>query len=311
METINTPNSLLQLIANFPDNDSCIKHYEQVRWSGVPFCPNCGNEKYYIINKGKLYKCTNNQCYKRYNAFTGTIFENSKIPFRTWFLAIYIATNHKKGISSCQLARDLNITQKTAWFILSRIREMLKEKAPVMLNNTVEIDETYIGGKISNKHKKHRALTKMKQGNGSQNKTMVFGLLEREGNVKTIMVDKANGSTLKPLISEIVKEGSTIVTDGFSAYTGLKKQYKHETVNHLKDEYVRGDFHTNSIEGFWSQLKRGIYGIYHQVSPKHLHRYCDEFSFRYNTRKYSEGQRFDTALSQSDKRLTYENLING
>ncbi|OKL39179.1 IS1595 family transposase [Pontibacter flavimaris] len=301
-------NSLLQLLDFFNDEETCKAFLGQQRWGDTPSCPHCGCTKAYVTNRG--FKCSEKTCYKKFTVTTGTIFENTKIKLRTWFAAMYLVTAHKKGISSLQLSRDLNITQKTAWFVLHRIREMLREKAPQMLEGTVECDETYVGGKAENKHKKVRKELREK-GTGYVNKTPVFGLLQREGNVHTFVMSKEDGATLKPILREKVSASAMVVTDGFGAYGDLHKEFKaHEIINHAQDEYVRGEFHTNSIEGFWSQLERGIYGIYHNVSPKHLHRYCHEFGYRYNNRKVTDCARFHDAVNKvGNTRLTYKALI--
>jgi len=277
-----------------------------LRWNGEPVCPHCGHEKSYKFKDQKTYKCA--KCRKKYNATVGTIFENTKIPLCKWFWAIYIATSHKKGISSLQLAKDIAVTQKTAWFILHRIREMLKSNAPEMLTGAVELDETYVGGKSINWHADKRK--KMREaGTGYIHKTPVFGLLQRGGNVHTEMPKEATGRYLKPIILDKVKPGTVVMTDGFGAYYGLNEIYQHVVVNHQLGQYVVGEWHTNSIENFWSLLKRGVIGIYHYVSPKHLHRYCNEFAFRYNTRKVSETERFNIAVaSVNGKRVRYSEL---
>ena len=184
---------------------------------------------------------------------------------------------------------------------------MLKAKAPYMLNSTVEIDETYVGGLSKHKHKNERE--KIIAGRGYTNKTMVFAILDRKDGVWTKMVDKVDGEYLKPIIRERIDKSTRIITDGFGAYYGLDKEYKHEIINHQQDEWYRDGWHTNSIEGFFSQLKRGIFGIYHHVSPKHLQRYCDEFSFRYNTRKANEDGRFNYSFVNVERRLKYKELI--
>jgi len=300
MET--TFKNLIELQKHFSNEETCWNHLEQLRWNGKVICPFCNSEKHYKFKNSRTYKCKD--CKKKFNAKVGTIFENTTIPLSKWFVSIYIATSHKKGISSCQLAKDIGVTQKTAWFILHRIREMLKVKAPYMLNSKVEIDETFIGGKEMFKHK-----SKRENIDGYVKKTMVFAILQRQGNVWTKMVNKVDGKTLKPIIRQHVDKSTMLITDGFGAYTGLNKEYHHETVNHIQEEYVRGEWHTNTIEGYFSQLKRSIYGIYHHVSPKHLERYCNESSFRYNTRKQKEDERFNYSFLNCNSRLKYQDLI--
>ncbi len=305
--------SLPQLLDFFKDEQAGIEYYENIRWNGNPVCPHCGSEKPYKTNRG--YKCSNKDCHKKFTVRVGTIFENSKIPFRIWFAAIYLATTHKKGISSVQLSIDLGITQKTAWFVLHRIREMLKEKAPKMLGetNTVEVDETYIGGKEKNKHAhKRRSLddkTKLNNGAAFVDKKVVIGIIERNGKVVLKHVPRATKENMVELIHKHVPKGSKIYTDEFAGYSNLGRNYTHDTVKHAFSIYVAGDVHTNTIENFWSVLKRGLYGVYHQVSEKHLERYLDEFASRFNTRDLSSQGRFDNFLSQSESVLSYKKLI--
>ncbi|WP_419803525.1 IS1595 family transposase [Mucilaginibacter sp.] len=299
--------SLLQVLDFFKEEKTCIDYLAQQRWGATPSCPHCGNVSAYTTNRG--YKCKAKECGKKFTVITGTTFENTKISLRLWFAAMYLCTAHKKGISSLQLSRDLNITQKTAWFLLHRIREMLAINNSEPLTGTVEVDETYVGGKKINKHKSVRA--KLKDGTGYVNKTPIVAMLQRDGNIVTVVSPIANGETIKPFIYKHVAPGSTVITDGFGAYKGLDKTYTHEVVNHHQNEYVsEKGFHTNTIEGFWSQLKRGIIGIYHQVSPKHLHRYAHEFGYKYNTRKQLDTFRFsETVKLCNKKRLTYAQLI--
>jgi len=248
--------TLPQLLDYFKDNRVCVDFLALQRWNGTPTCPHCDSEKVYVTNRG--YKCANKECYKKFTVISGTMFENTKIDLRTWFAAMYLCTNHKKGISSVQLASDLGITQKTAWFLMHRIREMLKDNAPEMLDDTVEIDETFVGGKRSNMHaSKRKELSKL--GGGYMHLTPVFGLLERHGKVKTMVLSEVNKETLLPIIRKIVDRNSTIVTDNFAGYKGLKHEFKaHKVVSHGTGEYVRGKWHTNTIEGYWSLLKRAF-----------------------------------------------------
>jgi transposase-like protein len=239
-------------------------------------------------------------CHRQFSVKVGTIFEDSALPLQKWFFAIYMFSAHKKGISSRQLGKDISVRQGTAWYMLHRIREAMRPKTTnFQLKNIVEVDETYIGGKH------HRG----KRGRGSENKTVVLGLAERQGEVRTQPIIRVNSRTLQGIIRENISKEATLITDDWMAYSNLSREYKHETINHGIKEYVRGMVHTNNIENFWSLLKRGIVGIYHQVSSKHLHRYCDEFQFRYNARKINDTNRFDLALSRCEGRLMYKDLV--
>lgn len=305
--------SLPQLLDHFKNEKTCIEYYEQIRWGNNPACPHCGSLNPYKTTRG--YKCSDSDCYKKFTVKVGTIFENSKIPFRIWFAAIYLATTHKKGISSVQLALDLGITQKTAWFVLHRIREMLKDKAPKMLGsaNMVEIDEAYVGGKEKNKHKSKKRSEKYphlkNDGTPYKPKTMVIGLVERGGDIVLKKVDRAVNYEVQPHIDIHVKEGATINTDESSIYRNLGINYTHDTVVHSAKQYVVGNTHTNTIENFWSVLKRGLYGVYHHVSDKHFESYLNEYAGRFNTRNLSSQERFELFLTQSESVLSYKTLI--
>lgn len=304
--------SLPQLLDHFREEKTCIEYYEKIRWNGKPVCPHCGTEKPYRTNRG--FKCSDKDCHKKFTVRVGTVFENSKISFRIWFAAIYLCTAHKKGISSVQLAIDLGITQKTAWFVLHRVREMLKDKAPQMLgeNKIVEADEAYVGGRERNKHHIKRRSNQnpdlTNEGKPYKQKKTVIGIIERDGKVVLKYIPSANKENMLTFIKKHVPEGSKIYTDEFRGYAQLNKRYSHETVRHAIHVYVAGNVHTNSIENFWSILKRGLYGVYHQVSDKHIERYLNEFAARFNTRKHATDERFELFLGQSEGRLSYKNL---
>ena len=298
--------SIFDLLKAFPTEQACIDHLEKLSWDGSPVSPFDASGKVYKC-AGNKYKCKNTGKY--FNVRTGTIFDNTKIPLQKWFLALYVFSSHKKGISSHQLAKDISVTQKSAWFLLHRLRYAFDhpnfQKA---LGNIVEIDEAFIGGEAKNKHanKKNRN----EDGNTIHEKQPVIGMKERDGNIVAIVVPDRNKETILPVIRNVVDKDSTIMTDDYSAYNDLKKDYSHFSVNHSAKEYVNAMAHTNGIENFWSHLKRGIDGIYHWVSKEHLQSYVDEFTLRFNTRKLCTQSRFDLVLSAvSNKRLTYKELI--
>lgn len=304
-------NSLIDFIREFPDDAACLRHLEQIRWADdaghvAPRCPHCDGAKAYSIESGKRYKCA--ACRKKFTVLVGTIFENTKIPLQKWFLAIYFACNDKKGVSSCQLAKNIGVTQKSAWFMLHRIREMLCDKAPELLEGEIETDETYIGGKEGWKHANKR--TPNNRGRSTKTKTPVFGMVEREsGHTRFVVVEDASGETLQAEIVPAVKPGSTIHSDEWIGYRGLSALYQHEVIKHKEGEYVRGSVHTNTIENRWSHFRRTLTGTYHQVSRKHLSRYADESAFRLNTREMKEGERFDRTVAGCEGRLTYAELV--
>lgn len=296
--------SFIDILKLLNDKTSCREFLEKYRWQGDPVCPHCGDrDKHYKLkSRGEfqgLYKCK--CCRKRFTVLIGTMFEGSNVPLVKWFYAIYIFLSHKKGISSVQLSKDIGVTQKTAWFMLNRIRHNCKGKIPIDFDGETQIDETYVGGKNKNRIKKN-------QGRSLKTKTPVVGLISN-GKAYTIVVPNTGGKVLKTIVRTLVKQGSTIVTDGWKGYNGLSSEYIHKVIEHSNGVYVKDGFHTNSIEGFWSHLKRGIIGVYHLVSPKHLSKYCDEFEFRYNTRDMSDGLRFTMFIATSYKRLKYKDLV--
>lgn len=299
--------NILDFQKEFNSEEKCREYLEQQRWNGTPACPFCGSINVHRFPNGKIFKCKEKGCRSKFSVTVGTIYENTKIPLTKWFLATYILSVHSKGISSLQLASWLGVTQKTAWHLNHRIREMLTNNAPELLEGIVEVDETYVGGSLKNIHAKKKEALK-----GLDNKTMVFGAVQRNGKVKTKVIPETNLENVSKAIEEFVALDSTMVTDEHHAYNKVGLKYNHKKINHRGKEYVRKDdilVHTNTIEGYWSILKRQIDGIHHSVSPKHLHRYCNESAFRYNNKGVFQDERFAAALANCNGSLKYKTLI--
>lgn len=298
--------SILDLIKAFPDEQTCINHLESLRWNDNVISPFDETSKVYKCKDNK-YRCKNTGKY--FNVKTNTIFDNTKLGLQKWFLAVYIITSHKKGISSLQLSRDLDITQKSAWFMLQRIRKCFGIENDSELDNEVEADETYIGGKNKNRHSEKKF--EGSQGRSSKDKTPVVGMVEREGKLNAKAVEDVKHATLsREIINNVKESAAKLYTDEWLGYKGLERIYDHSIVKHNQSQYVVGRIHTNTIEGFWSLLKRGIVGIYHFTSKKHLQKYVDEFVFRYNTRNYTTENRFNfLILNIANNRVTYNQLI--
>ena len=274
--------SVLDLLKAFPDEQTCINHLTELRCNGNIVSPFDSTSKVYVCKDNK-YRCKNTGKY--FNVRTATLFDNTKVELRKWFLAIYIGTSHKKGISSLQLSKDIDVTQKTAWFMLQRIRNCFGFDESIKSDNEVEINETYVGDEVKNRSTAKRAeFHSNGRQTGMNDKTPVLGILKRGGNVKGFVLQKAHGETIKPILRQNIDRSAIVVTDGFGAYNGIGNHFKkHIIVNHQNNEYTNGAFSTNHIENFWSLFKRGIFGIYHFTSQKHLQKYANEFVFRYNT----------------------------
>lgn len=300
--------SCFDFMEMFPTEGATIKYLEDKLWGNGRKCPQCSQIDNSTSCKSKkgFYQCKN--CRKEFSVKIGTIFESSRVPLKKWFYSIYLLQTSRKGISSMQLSKEIGVTQKTAWFILQRLREacgVLDQK----MYGVIEIDETYIGGKEKNRHESK----KKQEGRGPAGKTPIIGIREREGNIKGVCVKNTTKEVVHDLINNTVEKKSVIYTDEHRSYLGLKN-YKHSFVNHSAKEYVRDQAHTNGIESVWAVLKRGYNGIYHHWSKKHMQKYINEFMFRFNEGNCSNDtiDRIDSLLRLSKgKRLTYKGLIYG
>lgn len=291
----------------FHNEEAARKYLEEIRWPDGPVCAHCGSDSRITVLKGKAHRpgllfC--GECRKQFSVTVGTVFERSKVPLHKWVLATHLLCSSKKGISSHQIHRTLGVTYKTAWFMTHRIREAMYDKATDKLggpgsSGIVEVDETYFG-KVQG------------QGGGGHlgKKQKIFALLERGGQVRAFHVDSVNAKTLKPILEQQISKAARLMTDSSPVYTKITSEFKsHETVNHNIKEYARGDVTTNTIEGYFGILKRGIKGVYQHVGDEHLIRYCNEFSFRYSNHKISDSERTDKALKGiGGKRLTYRRI---
>ncbi len=289
----------LQFAKSFPDEESCIRYFEKIRWKDGVVSPFDPSSKVYKC-KGNKYRCRNTGKY--FDVKTGTAFACTKLPLQYWFYAMFLFLSHKRGVSSCQLARDLGVTQKTAWNMLTKIREYMACLNIGELEHEVEIDETFVGGKNKNRHKDKKV--EKCQGRSFKDKVPVFGMFQRGGRLIAKTVENTQAKTLAPLISKHIRANSVIYTDGWD-YGGLNRKYEQRSVDHSKNfygtTYVTEDgelvmTNTNSIENAWSHLKRMIFGTYYHVSKQHMQKYVDEFVFRFNTKKSTDYERFDLYL---------------
>ena len=301
-------NSLIQVTDYFNSEAICKQTIAEHRWgNGDVVYPYCG-ETHCKLGKDGRYYCAD--CKNKFSVTVGTIFENTKISLRKWFIAMYLISSHKKGVSSLQLSRDIKVTQKTAWFILHKIRGLYGQSDAESLKGTVEMDEMYLGGRETNKHESKKV--DGTQGRSTKTKTPIFGMIEREGKAVVTKVEDTKGSTLMPIIEQFVEDGATTYTDEASIYNGLAKNgYVHEFVNHSQREYVKAsDIHTNGIEGFWAHFKRVIFSTYHCVSKDYLQRYIDEQVYRWNTRDEKTSMRFCDMFTKAVKSYDYVDVLS-
>jgi len=301
-----TPHTLQQAIIFFSDADRCFEYAKELRWAdGVIACPRCGSDKNSFVKTRRLWLCKG--CKKQFTVKVGTVMEDSPIGLDKWMAAMWMLANCKNGVSSYEIHRNLGVTQKTAWFLLHRIRTAMTDETGKIGGNgaPVEIDETFVGGKVINMHKHKRVESNAKGGN----KAVVFGMLERGGRVKARVIADRKRQQIEPAMTDGINHGADIITDEFSTYHFTSDAYNREIVNHAV-EYVNGHVHTNGIENFWSLLKRGLKGTYISVEPFHLDAYVAEQVFRYNNRKDSDDStRFQSVMSSvAGKRLTYGEL---
>lgn len=304
-----TPKTLQQAIRYFSDEQVCIDTIAKMRWPNGPVCPKCGNGEHYYLATQKRWKCK--KCTKQFSVKVGTIFEDSPISLDKWLAALWMLVNCKNGISSYEVGRALGLTQKSAWFVLHRLRLALQEQSLIKIGGVgkpVEVDETFIGGAARHMHKAKRAIRITST--GMKDKTPVIGILERGGKVRTSVVPSRRKKVLQSEIKKNVSGGSILFTDSLPSYEGMESEYAHKVIDHAV-AYVDGQIHTNGLENYWSLLKRGLKGTYVSVETFHLFRYLDEQAFRFNNRAtkdnpMNDADRFDLALSQiAGKRLTF------
>jgi transposase-like protein len=310
------PKTLQQVIRHYSDPETCIHAVAAARWPKGVECPACEGKNHYYLKTRHIWKCK--ECGRQFSVKLGTIFEDSPIGLEKWLTAMWLLASCKNGISSYEVGRAIGVTQRTAWFMMHRIRAAVQENSLMRLPQSggpVEVDETFIGGKARNMHAGRKAkLRKQASGlRGGNAKTIVMGMLERGGKVKAVVIPERKSRIVEQIIRDSVEPGANIMTDQATCYDNLHKEFEHEIVNHM-ETYVREHVSTNGIENFWSLLKRGLCGTYVSVEPFHLFRYLDEQMFRYNNRgtrehKISDADRFNLALSQlAGKRLTYKEV---
>jgi len=308
---MNEPRTLIEAIKYFSDPDVCLEFVSRLRWPDGVTCPTCGSKDVRFISTRRIWECKGQHTHRQFSVKVGTIFEDSAIGLDKWLAAIWMIANDKNGVSSYEVARALGITQKSAWFMLHRIRLAMGFE-PNKFSGTVEVDETFVGGKARNMHKdKREQLT----GTGGSDKTAILGMLQRDAKgksqVQAKIVKNIRRNTLATEVRQQITPGSEVFTDALKSYNDLRQDYSHQTVDHT-ESYVKGQAHTNGLENFWSLLKRAIKGTYVNVDSVHLTRYIDEETFRFNNRDFEDIDRFQFVVNGiTGKRLTYNQLIAG
>jgi transposase-like protein len=303
----NEPRTLQEAIVYFADADNCLNYLVSRRWPEGVICPNCGRTDVTFIAARRVWQCKARHPKAQFSVKVGTIFEDSPLSLSKWLPTVWMIANCKNGVSSWEIHRAIGVTQKTAWFMLHRIRLAMQDCSGGKLCGEVEVDETFIGGKARNMHESKRR--ERIHGRGPGDKAIVVGMVERGGKVRASHVDTRQKEELQAVVRQSVQAGAAIFSDELKSYEGLDDDYKHAVINHAI-EYVNGNTHTNTIENFWSLLKRGLHGTYVSVEPFHLFRYIDEQAFRYNNRKeMNDCDRFNAVVSQvAGRRLTYAEL---
>jgi transposase-like protein len=299
------PTTLLEAVRYYSDINRCVRILAEIRWSNGVTCPVCASKEITTFKSRQIWKCRT--CKKQFSVKKGTAFEQSPLGLDKWFVCLWLIANAKNGISSCEIARSIGITQKSAWFMLHRCREVLRNGSFEKLSGTVEADEAYFGGSDTNRHEWKKL--------GKDAKATVFGAVQRGGKIIAKVIETADTETLHFAVRDSVVKDSTLYTDEANGYATAKFDFIHDTVNHSAKEYVRKEedgtkVHTNTIEGYWSLVKRTISGTYVSVEPFHLERYLDEYGFRYDNRKTNDGTRFLLALANvTGRRLTHKQLL--
>jgi hypothetical protein len=308
------PKTLMEAIEYFSDPEVAFEHAKELRFPDGVHCPTCGRTDVRFVATRKVWECKEAHAKRQFSAKLGTIMEDSPLPYKVWFAALWSIANDKNGISSYEFARMTGITQKSAWHVLHRCRLAMKVGGLDQMDGEVEVDETWIGGKVRNMHKAKRERNEKRSGSHWREKSIVQGMLQRTSDqalshVRVRIVPDAGAKSLTRHIREEVKEGAAVMTDSLGAYVGLRQHYTHESVNHEAEEYVRGRVHVQGIENFWSLLKRTLGGTYVSVEPFHLARYLDEQAWRFNERKLTDGERFRKLASAIvGMRLTWKEL---